>query len=215
MTTKERILARALQVFNEQGVDAVTVRTIAAELGMSHGNLCYHFPNTEVIIERLYDELVVRLNTGIDALAVLSTVTMELLVALSRQSFELLYDYRFLLRDFAGIMRRIPVLAGRHRELIGRRKTVFRFFLAQMRANGWYRPEPYPGFDEHFLEQVFIIGDFWLSSADVLYEGPETGKINHYLAVFQASLVPMFTEKGLEVWAGANGLEPGLRGFRD
>jgi len=199
MTTKERITEKALQLFNDQGADNVTVRTIAGHLGMSHGNLCYHFASTDVLIERLYDQLVDRLNVGIDAVPALP-MTMGLLQELSRQSFQLLYDYRFLLRDFAGIMRRIPALTARHQALVRRRKEVFRMVVGQMRANGWYRPEPYAGYDEHFLEQLFIIGDFWLSSAEVLYEGPESEKINHYVAVFEAAVVPMLTPAGIAAW---------------
>ncbi|RIV19326.1 TetR/AcrR family transcriptional regulator [Fibrisoma montanum] len=199
MTTKERITEKALQLFNDQGADNVTVRTIAGHLGMSHGNLCYHFASTDVLIERLYDQLVDRLNVGIDAVPALP-MTMGLLRELSRQSFRLLYDYRFLLRDFAGIMRRIPALTARHQALVRRRKEVFRMVVGQMRANGWYRPEPYAGYDEHFLEQLFIIGDFWLSSAEVLYEGPESEKINHYVAVFEAAVVPMLTPAGIAAW---------------
>lgn len=200
MTTKDRILEKSLQVFNEQGVDNVTVRTIAGEMGISHGNLCYHFPNTDAIIERLYDQLVERLNVGIDGISTLPTLTMGLLRELSRLSFELLYEYRFLLRDFAGIMRRIPALAERHRALLKRRKESFRLIVGQMRAYGWYKPEPYEGYNEHLLDQLFIIGDFWLASADVLYQGPENKKLDHYLAIFQALLVPMLTEKGVAVW---------------
>ncbi|CCH51682.1 putative transcriptional regulator [Fibrisoma limi BUZ 3] len=200
MTTKERIVEKALLLFNEQGADNVTVRTIAGHLGMSHGNLCYHFASTDVLIERLYDQLVDRLSIGIDAVSTMPALTMGLLRELSKQSFHLLYDYRFLLRDFAGIMRRIPALAERHQALVRRRKEVFRMLVAQMRANGWYRAEPYAGYDEHFLEQLFIIGDFWLSSAEVLYEGPESEKINHYVAVFEAALVPMLTPAGMAAW---------------
>ncbi|WP_421864288.1 TetR/AcrR family transcriptional regulator [Parvibaculum sp.] len=41
--TKDRILATSLRLFNENGYDAVTTAKISEEVGISEGNLWYHF----------------------------------------------------------------------------------------------------------------------------------------------------------------------------
>jgi len=56
MTTKERILDEALQLFNDDGVENVTTRHIAKSLGMSQGNLHYHYPTKNIVIETLFDQ---------------------------------------------------------------------------------------------------------------------------------------------------------------
>ncbi len=54
--TQERILQISLQLFNERGERAVTTNHIAAELGMSPGNLYYHFRNKNEIIKALMQQ---------------------------------------------------------------------------------------------------------------------------------------------------------------
>ena len=55
MKTRDRIIEASLQLFNEQGERAVTTNHIAAHLGMSPGNLYYHFRNKQQIIAELFE----------------------------------------------------------------------------------------------------------------------------------------------------------------
>ncbi|HEY1056212.1 MAG TPA: TetR family transcriptional regulator, partial [Emticicia sp.] len=115
MTTKQRILQTSLHLFNQYGIDAVTVRHIAKELGMSHGNLCYHFPNTDAIAETLYEQLIAELNQVIEEPAVFSTTNLRAFYKLCAFVFEKLYNYKFLIQDFISITRRNPGLKQKHR----------------------------------------------------------------------------------------------------
>ena len=199
MTTKEKILAASLSLFNEQGTDVVTVRHIAQAVGMSHGNLCYHFPNTDAITVSLYEQLVTRVSKQI-AEVIQSGFNLSALIRLADQTMATLYDYRFLMLDFAGIMRRIPVIREQHRTLIGQRNAVFRQMFAQLRADGLMKPELYAGHDEHLLTQLFIVGDFWIANAEWLYEGDPIHKLPYYQRVLMAPLMPLLTERGWAEW---------------
>ncbi len=62
--TKERIVETAIELFNVSGVSAVTTNHIAERLGISPGNLYYHFANKEEIIRDAFE----RMNAEADAL---------------------------------------------------------------------------------------------------------------------------------------------------
>ena len=53
--TAERILDTTLELFNRFGEPNVSTTLISAELGISPGNLYYHYPAKEELITKLYD----------------------------------------------------------------------------------------------------------------------------------------------------------------
>lgn len=55
--TVDAILKAALAVLIDEGASAFTIRRIAAECGMKVGNVSYHFPRKELLIQILLDEL--------------------------------------------------------------------------------------------------------------------------------------------------------------
>lgn len=103
MKTRDKILEASLQLFNEQGERSVTTNHIASHLGISPGNLYYHFKNKQQIIFDIYlnyEKLVdknLQLPEGRplkieDKLIYLGTV------------FQGLWDYRFLHRDLQHLL---------------------------------------------------------------------------------------------------------------
>ena len=55
-STREKILAVSLRLFNEQGYRNVTMRAIADALSISVGNLTYHFAKKQDIVAALKQE---------------------------------------------------------------------------------------------------------------------------------------------------------------
>ena len=56
-STREKILAVSLRLFNEQGYRNVTMRAIADALSISVGNLTYHFAKKQDIVAALMDDV--------------------------------------------------------------------------------------------------------------------------------------------------------------
>ena len=57
MKTKEKILATATKVFNEKGFSSVNLKELAGVLGISRGNLAYHFKNKDELLEAIVKEM--------------------------------------------------------------------------------------------------------------------------------------------------------------
>src|SRR6187397_681048 len=65
--TAERILEVTLDLFNRFGEPNVSTTLISAELGISPGNLYYHYPAKDELINSLYDRYEAALNELLNA----------------------------------------------------------------------------------------------------------------------------------------------------
>lgn len=112
--TRERILSCSLALFNSRGERTVTTNHIAAELGISPGNLYYHFRNKNAIIEELYQAH----RAAVLALMELppsGSFSLEDKAFLLSQLTEAMWTHRFFYRDTEHILAESPRLAALHK----------------------------------------------------------------------------------------------------
>ncbi|HSC83614.1 MAG TPA: TetR/AcrR family transcriptional regulator [Pseudomonas sp.] len=113
INTRARIIEASLQLFNAQGERSVTTNHIAAHLGMSPGNLYYHFRNKQAIIAELFAQYESRVDVFLRrpegrALTVDDkTFYLQALLAA-------MWHYRFLHRDLEHLLETDPELAVRY-----------------------------------------------------------------------------------------------------
>lgn len=114
--TRERILAATLELWNERGFGAVRVAEIAARVGISNGNLSYHFPAKRDLVLALWDR-------GEKAHLALvqdwqpATALAEL-PGWIRGLCRVMWEYRFLYRDTPQLVAEAPELARRSRDTL-------------------------------------------------------------------------------------------------
>jgi AcrR family transcriptional regulator len=194
--TKDRILATSLHLFNEQGVDTLTVRDIAKEVGISHGNLCYHFANVEEIVFRLYENLVEELDVVIEEVQS-SDITLTTLYQSTQYIFAKFYKYKFLMLDFVSIMRKMPPIQAHYQQLMVLRRQQFGLMIQNLIENGVFKPEAFENQYTYVITLYTIVADFWIGHAEVfLQTANDEEKLYHYLKVYFYSATAFLTEKG-------------------
>ena len=100
--TAERILETTLELFNRFGEPNVSTTLISAELKISPGNLYYHFPAKDELINTLFD----RYEKALDELlrAADGVRNVEDAWLFFHMFFELIWQYRFLYRDLNDLL---------------------------------------------------------------------------------------------------------------
>ena len=100
--TAERILEVTLELFNRHGEPNVSTTAISAELGISPGNLYYHYPAKDELINALFDRYERALNELLNASDGVRNV--EDAWFFMHTLFELIWQYRFLYRDLNDLL---------------------------------------------------------------------------------------------------------------
>ena len=100
--TAERILEVTLELFNRHGEPNVSTTAISAELGISPGNLYYHYPAKDELINKLFGRYEVALSELLRAAEDVSNVEDAWLFF--HMLFELIWQYRFLYRDLNDLL---------------------------------------------------------------------------------------------------------------
>jgi AcrR family transcriptional regulator len=100
--TAERILEVTLELFNRFGEPNVSTTAISAELRISPGNLYYHYPAKDELINSLVDRYERALAELLGAAEQVRNVEDAWLFV--HMLFELIWNYRFLYRDLNDLL---------------------------------------------------------------------------------------------------------------
>ena len=98
--TPDRILDASRRLFNDRGYAATTLAEIAATVGISQGNLTYHFPTKRDLVHGLEQETRSRIQQRRANLPASGRVADDYVEHLLF-AMDLIWDSRFLLRDRA------------------------------------------------------------------------------------------------------------------
>jgi AcrR family transcriptional regulator len=164
--TKTRILDAALALFNEQGSATVTTNHIAEALGMSPGNLYYHFRNKAEIVRALFDRIQAEWAVNYDV-PTGEAPTIALMESMMAGNFEIQWRYRFFFRDLTMLLAADPALANTYRD---HRTASFVDTLALIRLFIDAGVLTSPGNDEaidDLGQLLWLVGDLWLVFKDI------------------------------------------------
>ncbi|NTW97259.1 MAG: TetR/AcrR family transcriptional regulator [Oscillochloris sp.] len=189
MTTPERILATALRLFNDAGTAAVSTNHIADALGMSPGNLYYHFRNKEAIIRALFAQQFDH-NDRLYALPTDRPPTLADLQQLVRATFATSWAYRFIYRELIALLRRDEDLQSRWADVRARGFAGFHALVSQFVAAGVLRGPDDPAAVQRLAELCWLISEFWLASVEVSGQAVDAAQIDHGVALMLQVLDP-------------------------
>jgi len=132
--TAERILEVSLELFNRFGEPNVSTTLISSELGISPGNLYYHYPAKDELINSLferYEKALVELLQASDGVRNVEDAWFFL-----HSLFEIVWEYRFLYRDLNDLLSKNRFLETRFQGVLKSKTRAIRSLLSGMSRAG-------------------------------------------------------------------------------
>jgi AcrR family transcriptional regulator len=128
--TAERILEVTLELFNRFGEPNVSTTLISSELNISPGNLYYHYPAKDELINSLFD----RYERGLTELLNASDGVRDVEDAwfFMHSLFELIWQYRFLYRDLNDLLSKNRRLETHFQWILKNKTRAIRSLLDSM-----------------------------------------------------------------------------------
>lgn len=135
MKTRDRIIQASLDLFNEQGERNVTTNHIASHLGISPGNLYYHFKNKQQIIFDIYLEYEAKVDANLQLPEGRELTVNDKLIYL-QAIYQGLWDYRFMHRDLQHLLQNDPELHKRYNAFFKRCLSRTEMIYMALRSAG-------------------------------------------------------------------------------
>lgn len=162
--TAERIQEAALALFNRYGEPNVSTSQLAAELGISPGNLHYHQPSKDGLVNQLFDQYTLALAGLLPAAG--GVRDAEDAWFFMHSLFERIWAHRFLYRDLNLLLSRNRHLEAGMRQVLLAQTAALRRLIDGLQGSGALQL-PDDEADALATRQVLLLS-YWLSYAYAL-----------------------------------------------
>jgi len=192
--TKTRILKTARELFNNEGEAQVSAVDVASVMGISPGNLYYHYKGKSEIIKALFEDFEEEIRLILSG-PITKPLSLQDNWVYLYIIFEEIYDFRFFYRNMSDIIMRIPELQGPFSRILALKEQTAFSIVSDLEKAGYLEfGEAEKGALAGRLTQHFT---FWLQYHD-LRNGTTPPKILIDQGVYTTliQITPFWTRDG-------------------
>lgn len=193
MNTREKIRDKALEMFNERGIEYVGLRELADLLGIRVSNITYYFPTKDDLV---FDISVELSKANSEVIKTTETLTITGFLEMLQQVFQNHQRYRCLFLSFVHLMQQNKRIADSYKQTQANRSQTMRANLEKLTANGYLSVTREKELD-FLVSTVSLVSRFWISEAAISFRGMNMDASMHYaLEMMARLLLPHATAKG-------------------
>ncbi len=196
---RDLILQTALDLFNEQGVSDISSRHISEVMGISYGNLTYHFPKKDDIIMALFQQMQKELDMQFENVQK-EIFELDYMLESLRHLLQVFHKYKFFFLGFAKLNRQLDEFKGYAQLDFNKRKVLLTSIFNALIARGDLKPEKFEGHYESFIHGLLMLFNSWMADAEFFYQGQEEDKLDFYLEILYSFMRPSLTKQGLKAF---------------
>jgi AcrR family transcriptional regulator len=192
MDTRKKILDKALEMFNERGIEYVGLRELASILDIRVSNITYYFPTKDDLVYALSLELGKK---NAEVIVERENLTMSAFLQMLYEVFQNHVTFRCLLLSVVHLMKQNKHMSAAYKKTQKVRNAAIKSNLQALERSGYLKPEDETEM-EFLVSGISLISRFWISEAAVSFdELSMEEQIRRYLLLISKLLMPYSTVK--------------------
>ena len=201
MKLKEKILIKAVELFNDRGISSTSPNQIAAELNISTGNLTYHFKTKAILVKAVYEKMHV---DSKDIIKLTGYLTLDDFRKIMSTFQDFMRKHNFFFQDLFFILKNYPEVGKLYEETnlmrLKQGRSLFEYYI----ETGRMIPET-EGINYDFLtHNVWMVAAFWNLQSKIFNSGVLFEKPMDLVDMTWYMILPYLTEKGKEEYDQIN-----------
>lgn len=191
---KQKIIQKAIELFNERGFFDVRIRDISDALQTSTGSISYHYKDKEKLMSSIYRYMLKTLEEMSIGDRLFFKKGEEINVA--RVYLDYMVKFRFFFQDTLDIIRSYPEIGKMHQEQVAQEINILRNLVYRAVGLGIFIPEPQPGHYNNLVEVMWQTNHFWFARQAV--KGEAEFDLEKAVLLINSLFYPYYTKKGQE-----------------
>ncbi|MGE5372781.1 MAG: TetR/AcrR family transcriptional regulator [Solirubrobacterales bacterium] len=164
---RDQILEKARHLFNLHSASATTTNHIAAEMGISPGNLYYYFSNKEEIVRELFEQMYAQMTVMWETPGFHNSE--EGILEFSVKLSALMVAYRFTFKELNALVKRDPLLRESFSAKVRARHQMIIEIFDTWVAAGIMKPFVSSLEKEYMAQNAWLLGLMWITFAETIY----------------------------------------------
>ena len=189
---KQKIIAIAIALFNEQGLVNVRLQHIADNAGISIGNLAYHYPTKKVILQNIQEQI----STLIEP-ALSEKKSFPSLIDFDNQLsvyYSFTKSYSFYFSDLLEIERNYPQIHALSISHLLQLIRQIKGWLELSQENGTLQIESFDDHNEYLAHNIWRTIQFWNTQGAI--RGMEVENEGRFKSTIWSLIRPHLSENG-------------------
>jgi AcrR family transcriptional regulator len=193
MKTKDKILQTALTLFNEGNTQSATTNHIAKAMGISPGNLHYHYKNREEIVFKLYEQMKTKTELPVPDLP----FSMKTLYDHFNHLAKVYWEYRFFHKELLFLLSKDERLKKVYiKDNLAHKERIKKANL-NMVENGYFHIEDQKALN-HLVDNILLTTQFWISFLTTLDSKIDQKNVSELFSHLKCTFRPYMTKKAFE-----------------
>jgi len=195
LSTKQKIINKAIELFNKSGYASITLFEIAGALQMTRGNLTYHFKDKDILLKTISEQFWSKIEVERTKRRLLPS--FENLHNEIQLSYRFQREYSFIFMDYHVLNH--PVIRKKIQEVMKQSINEIEATIAFAISAENMHPEPYEGIYHNLAFTTWMVSFYWINQQMILEKKVKISSQEAEMKIWSL-LLPHLTQKGLKAF---------------